>query len=502
MLNLLKHRGEEHDSKNSSGFTIAELGAGLGVFAVAASLMMPMAISSATATMTADGDTNVTVNNDNGRKPVTTPPVDSVEVTVLDATGNEVKTVIVDDPDATSTVISGLDPDETYTFEVAKVNAAGKSSKATAKLDYKKTGTQEYEVDVTENYTERKSATVSATPEQVNDTSRPKYKTVDDKNKPIYKQVQENYTVQEKRTKRVRESYKVRVATPQYRNSNHTHTQTRYRNATRSYNHRHSYGHAHRSSYNHRHSWSYNHRHSYSWSHYHRSPYGGGWRHTHRGSSNHRHYGSTNHRHYSNYNHTHYSNHRHYSTYRQAYQHSYNHVHRTHWTTTYSYDTRYRYVDKDYTVPVTKTRNKTVLDGYAKKNVFTGYAKRTQYRLCYQPRGRNGVKLSQRCEVKSSPVTKKLSWTVDKQRTVQEKRSKDVFGHVKQTSVKAQPGYVVFKADNLTNGRIIRSGEVAAVGAGVSRISEGSNARFLRWSGKTFTFNGDRYIKVHRWAVR
>jgi hypothetical protein len=489
LLNLLKHRGEEHDSKNSSGFTIAELGAGLGVFAVAASLMMPMAISSATATMTAEGDTNVTVDNDNGRKPVTTPPVDAVEVTVLDATGNEVKTVTVDDPNATSTVISGLDPDETYTFEVAKINAAGKSAKATAKLDYQKTGTEEYEVDVTENYTERKSATVSATPEQVNDTSRPQYKTVDDKSKPIYKQVQENYTDYETRTRKVRESYRVRVATPQYRNTNHRHYRYVWSTRTVYSNHRHSYNHRHRyySSYNHRHRYCYNHTHRWRWYR---------WNHRHCGSWNHRHGG------YRTSYHTHYSNHTHRDHVRYRMRQSYNHMHRIHWTTTYSYVTRYRYVPEEYTVPVTKTRTKTVLDGYKKKQVFTGYAKKTQYRLCYQPRGRNGVKLGQRCEIKSSPATKTLTWTVDKQRTVKEKRSKDVFGHVKQTSVKAQPGYVIFKADNLTNGRIIRSGEVAAVGAGVSNISEGSNAKFLRWSGKTFTFNGEKYIKVHRFAVR
>lgn len=501
MLNLLKHRGEEHDSKNSSGFTLAELGAGLGVFAVAASLMMPMAISSASASMTADGDSNVTVNGENqdGRKPVTTPPVDAVEVTVLDATGNEVKTVTVDDPDATSTVISGLDPDETYTFEVAKINAAGKSAKATAKLDYRKTGTEEYEVDVTENYTETKSATVSATPEQVNDTSRPQYKRVDDRSRPIYKTVQENYTVYETRTRTVRESYRVRVATPQYRNTNHTHSQTRYRNATRSYNHTHrGYRYEYRTRYwNHRHTW--NHRHSYNHRHW-SWGYGGSWNHTH--YSNHTH--GYNHRHSSTYRTKvgYNYNHRHRETYRQPYTHRYNHVHRTHWTTTYSYETRYRNATENYTVPVTKTRSRTVLDGYRQKNVFTGYAKKTQYRLCYQPRGHNGVKLSQRCEISNSPTTKRLTWTVDKQRTVQEKRSKDVYSHVKEAGVKAQPGYVVFKADSLTNGRIVRSGEVAAVGAGVSRVSEGSNAMFLRWSGKAFTFNGERYVQVHRWAVR
>jgi hypothetical protein len=496
LLNFLKHRGEEHDSHNSSGFTLAELGAGLGVFALAASLMAPMAVSSATASLTADGETNVTVNNDNdGRKTSTQIKADAVKVVVKDATGTVVYDKVIEDTDtlnAKQYVVdsTNLDSDQAYTFEVSQVGTKTKgggaveSAKAVAVLERQKVGEENYEVPVQETYLEEKSADVAAVPEQVDDTSRPIYKNVDDKSKPIYKQVQENYTVMVTKIRQVRQSYtarvpyrvrvtkyrNVRVRTPQYRNTNHRHYYYTYQRRYRSWTH------YHRGCWNHTHRWRWyrwNHRHCRSWAHRH-----GGWT-------------------------------------TQRVRRSYNHTHRTLWTYTYSYrrqaytdyetryrnEIRYRTVNQHYTVPETRTRTKTVFDRYAKKRVFDRYAKKTQYRLCYRPRGFNGVRLAQRCEIKNSPTTKKLTWKVEKQREVMEQRTRDVMGFVNTVKkVQAPTNYVIFKADALEEGKVYSSGTIVAAGSGTN-LSEGDTADFLRWSGKKFTFDGQQYIRVHKKAL-
>ena len=144
------------NSKNNFGFTLAELAATLGVFALAATILTP-AFSGTPAT----SNSNVTVSSDSpaGASPFT-PPVNAILVNVTnDATGVTLNRVVTD-PSATSTTISGLDPQGTYTVEVAKRNQAGKSPAAVAKVNYIKVG--ETVVDTT-----RVEAQLR------NDTSRP-----------------------------------------------------------------------------------------------------------------------------------------------------------------------------------------------------------------------------------------------------------------------------------------------------------------------------------------
>jgi len=150
-----------------------------------------------------------------------------------------------------------------------------------------------------------------------------------------------------------------------------------------------------------------------------------------------------------------------------------------------------------------RQRTVSVFSHYGTKQVFRGYQKKTQYRMCWTPRGFGGARGAQQCEVRSAPASKTISWQFTNSRNVQKTRYLPVYNHVKKApEVRAQAGYVVFKASSLSKGRIMSSGEVAAVGSGVSGISKGATKSFYRWSGRTFTFNGEQYVQVHKWALR
>ena len=144
------------NSKNNFGFTLAELAATLGVFALAATILTP-----AFSGVPAISNSNVTVSSDSpaGASPFT-PPVNAILVDVTNTATGVSTQKVVSDPSATSTTISGLDPQGTYTVEVAKQNQAGKSPAVVAEVSYVKTG----EVQV--NYT---------VPVTVTDTSKPIY---------------------------------------------------------------------------------------------------------------------------------------------------------------------------------------------------------------------------------------------------------------------------------------------------------------------------------------
>jgi len=188
----------------------------------------------------------------------------------------------------------------------------------------------------------------------------------------------------------------------------------------------------------------------------------------------------------------------------------YNHVHESKNTVNYTVpvqyeETAYRtesYKEK-YFVTVTKTRVVPKFFGWTYKDEFRGYQKKTQYRMCWTPRGFGGVRGAQQCSVSSTPQSKKITWQFTNSRNVQKTRYLPVYNHVKKApEVRAPRNFVVFKASSLSKGRIMSSGEVAAVGSGVSGISKGATKSFYRWSGRTFTFNGEQYVQVHKWALR
>lgn len=131
-------------SRNNRGFTLAELAATLGVFALAATILTP-----AFSGVSAISNSNVTVSSNGGAADASpfAPPVDSILINVInDATGTVIP-VTVNDPNATSATIPGLDPQASYTVEVAKKNQAGVSPAAVAKVGYIKVG--EVVVDTT-----------------------------------------------------------------------------------------------------------------------------------------------------------------------------------------------------------------------------------------------------------------------------------------------------------------------------------------------------------------
>jgi hypothetical protein len=155
------------NSKNNFGFTLAELAATLGVFALAATILTP-AFSGAPAI----SNSNVTVSNEApaGASPFT-PPVNAILVDVTnDATGVTVQKTVTD-PNATSTTISGLDPQAEYTVAVAKQNQAGKSPAAVAKVNYIKVG--ETVVDTTR--VEKQNRDNTSKPIMVDDPNDRKY---------------------------------------------------------------------------------------------------------------------------------------------------------------------------------------------------------------------------------------------------------------------------------------------------------------------------------------
>jgi hypothetical protein len=130
-------------SRNSRGFTLAELAALLGVTALLASVLSPVVanageVSSNSSTITVSEVGTVVAEPE-------TLPVEAILVNVTDpATGASVlpggKPVLVDDPNATSTTITGLDPQKNYNVEVVKRSQAGNSPAATAKVNYTKVG--------------------------------------------------------------------------------------------------------------------------------------------------------------------------------------------------------------------------------------------------------------------------------------------------------------------------------------------------------------------------
>jgi hypothetical protein len=123
-------------SQKNRGFTLAELAASLGVFALAATILTP-----AFAGVTATSETMVTVSEENlANVSPFTPPVDSILIDVKDTSGNLVKQAVVNDPTATTTTVTGLDANKDYTFEVVKKNQAGQSPAAVAQVVYTKVG--------------------------------------------------------------------------------------------------------------------------------------------------------------------------------------------------------------------------------------------------------------------------------------------------------------------------------------------------------------------------
>ncbi len=439
-----KHTEEQTASR---GFTIAELGAGLGVFALAASLMVPMAMT--TGTTLADGGTIQTVSSTDkdGRKIITTPDTEAVEVIVLDANGNQVKKQTVTDPNASSTVISQLDPNGTYTFEVSKINKAGASAKATTKLDYKQTGS------VTENYTVTvpiqipRSATYNSVAEQVDDTSRPIYVTVEDRSKKHYRNVTETYQV------------RVNKSETRYRTEAYTYVHLHYDTArvarTRSYNHVHH--------------------HSRSWNHVHTGNSCTGFGRNRRCRTTY-----TNHRHTDRWT----SNHTHRETYYENVTQVFRHTHNATRPVPYTHN---------YTVMENRTRTVSVFSHYGTKQEFRGYNKKTQHRLCIPGQG---------CSVSSSPASRTLTWTEPGTRQEARSRQLPVYGHVAQKMVKAPSNFVVFKASDVSTTSFLSGGKIAAVGSGVSNATTGQTKTFLRHSGRTFTFQGEKYIQVHKWALQ
>jgi Tfp pilus assembly major pilin PilA len=123
-------------NKTNRGFTLAELAASLGVFALAATILTP-----AFAGVTATSETMTTVSEENvANVSPFTPPVDSILIDVKDTAGNLVKQAVVNDPTATTTTVTGLDANKDYTFEVVKKNQAGQSPAAVAQVVYTKVG--------------------------------------------------------------------------------------------------------------------------------------------------------------------------------------------------------------------------------------------------------------------------------------------------------------------------------------------------------------------------
>ena len=123
--------------KNAKGFTIAEVAASLGIIALVATVISPMVGN--TNTSVSDTQT-ITVADSTAMPEPETLPVEAILVNVTDTATGVVTPKVVNDPNATSTTISGLDPQGNYTVEVAKKSQAGVSPKATAKVNYTKVG--------------------------------------------------------------------------------------------------------------------------------------------------------------------------------------------------------------------------------------------------------------------------------------------------------------------------------------------------------------------------
>ena len=124
-------------SRNSRGFTLAELAAILGVTALMASVLSPVVMNAGT--LSASSTITVAESGAAMAEPETL-PVEAILVNVTDTATGVVTPKVVNDPNATSTTISGLDPQGNYTVEVAKKSQAGVSPKATAKVNYTKVG--------------------------------------------------------------------------------------------------------------------------------------------------------------------------------------------------------------------------------------------------------------------------------------------------------------------------------------------------------------------------
>jgi hypothetical protein len=152
-------------TRNSRGFTIAEVAALLGVTALLGSFLVPSLASVGNSDV---NNSTITVSESSVvvAEPETL-PVEAILVNVTNTTTGETVSRTVNDPNATSTTIAGLDPQANYTVEVAKKSQAGMSAKATARVDYikvaeeTKQGTRPVEVDDTTK------------PIMVDDTTRP-----------------------------------------------------------------------------------------------------------------------------------------------------------------------------------------------------------------------------------------------------------------------------------------------------------------------------------------
>jgi hypothetical protein len=180
-------------SQKNRGFTLAELAASLGVFALAATILTP-----AFAGVTATSETMVTVSEENvANVSPFTPPVDSILIDVKDTSGNLVKQAVVNDPTATTTTVTGLDANKDYTFEVVKKNQAGQSPAAVAQVVYTKVGERvEQQTHIVKKpdhnrpvyrngkaiYKNGKQLYRQGAPIWVDDTTKPIY--ADDKSKP------------------------------------------------------------------------------------------------------------------------------------------------------------------------------------------------------------------------------------------------------------------------------------------------------------------------------
>ena len=155
---------------NSRGFTVAELATMLGVTALLGSFLVPSLASVATSD-TANSTITVAESSVVVAEPETL-PVEAILVNVTNTATGVTVTKTVNDPNATSTTITGLDPQANYTVEVAKKSQAGISAKATTKVDYIKVAEETKQ---------------GSRPVEVDDTTKPIM--VDDYASPIYGQV-------------------------------------------------------------------------------------------------------------------------------------------------------------------------------------------------------------------------------------------------------------------------------------------------------------------------
>jgi prepilin-type N-terminal cleavage/methylation domain-containing protein len=160
--------------RNKRGFTLTELAATLGIFALSAAVLAP----SFTGTPVSSNPV-VSVSNEApvpaGATPYT-PPVNGIVIDITNTTTNITQNILEPDHNATSTTVEDLNPQASYSVSVAKRNSTGLSSAIVAEVQYVKIGEETRDVPTSKIVPdETKPILVNdeTKPIMANDTSKP-----------------------------------------------------------------------------------------------------------------------------------------------------------------------------------------------------------------------------------------------------------------------------------------------------------------------------------------